>query len=249
VGVAVIRGDGPGDRERKRAGAAAEGGAADAMRGSGDDAGGRPPTTWFTGEQGTLFDAAEAPAEDVGYRQQTACAAADITYRQLDYWARTGLVSPSVRAAMGSGSQRLYSFRDILLLRVVKQLLDLGISLQQVRTAVAHLRQHVATNLAQVTLLSDGASVYALTSVDDDDAIDLLRGGQAVFSIVLAGVWRHVQGTLAALPPDGGDPGLAGGSGPAGDPDAPGGSSPASAGPVEPADSDELARRRARRTG
>ena len=65
------------------------------------------------------------PAE-IGYRGPTACSAAGITYRQLDYWARTGLVEPSVRAAHGSGSQRLYSFRDILVLKVVKRLLDTG---------------------------------------------------------------------------------------------------------------------------
>src|ERR1700760_4650433 len=77
---------------------------------------------------------------DVGYRGPTACSAAGITYRQLDYWARTGLVEPSVRSAHGSGSQRLYSFRDILVLKVVKRLLDTGISLQQIRAAVQHLR-------------------------------------------------------------------------------------------------------------
>ena len=80
--------------------------------------------------------------EEIGYRGPTACAAAGITYRQLDYWARTGLVEPSVRAAHGSGSQRLYGFRDILVLKVVKRLLDTGISLQQIRAAVHHLRDH-----------------------------------------------------------------------------------------------------------
>ena len=94
----------------------------------------------------------------MGYRGPTACSAAGITYRQLDYWARTGLVEPSVRAAHGSGSQRLYSFRDILVLKVVKRLLDTGISLQQIRAAVQHLRDRGSADLAQVTLMSDGAS-------------------------------------------------------------------------------------------
>ena len=94
----------------------------------------------------------------------TACSAAGITYRQLDYWARTGLVEPSVRAAHGSGSQRLYGFRDILVLKVVKRLLDSGISLQQIRAAVQHLRDHGTDDLAQVTLMSDGVSVYECTS-------------------------------------------------------------------------------------
>jgi len=84
-----------------------------------------------------------------GYRGPTACHAAGITYRQLDYWARTGLLEPSVRAAQGSGSQRLYSFRDILVLKVVKRLLDTGISLQQIRAAVQHLRDRGTDDLAQ----------------------------------------------------------------------------------------------------
>ena len=95
----------------------------------------------------------DAPGDDVGYRGPTACSAAGISYRQLDYWARTGLVEPSVQAAHGSGSQRLYSFRDILVLKVVKRLLDTGISLQQIRAAVQHLRDHGTEDLAQVTLM------------------------------------------------------------------------------------------------
>ena len=154
--------------------------------------------------QGTLFD--DLPADqrpgatptDIGYRGPTACAAAGITYRQLDYWARTGLVEPSVRGAAGSGSQRLYSFRDILLLKVIKSLLDAGISLQQIRTAVAHLRARGTDDLTRVTLMSDGASVYECTS--NDEVIDLLQGGQGVFGIAIGGVWREIEGSLAELP-------------------------------------------------
>jgi DNA-binding transcriptional MerR regulator len=135
---------------------------------------------------------------EVGYRGPTACSAAGITYRQLDYWARTGLVEPSVRAAHGSGSQRLYSFRDILVLKVVKRLLDAGISLQQVRAAVKHLRDRGIDDLAQVTLMSDGVSVYECTS--PDEVIDLLQGGQGVFGIALGAVWDDVEGDLAVLP-------------------------------------------------
>ncbi|GAA4992310.1 hypothetical protein GCM10025734_20240 [Kitasatospora paranensis] len=76
----------------------------------------------------------------IGYRGPTACAAAGITYRQLDYWARTGLLEPSVRTAYPAGAQRLYAFRDILFLKVVKRLLDAGVSLQNIRVAVAHLQ-------------------------------------------------------------------------------------------------------------
>ncbi|GII58057.1 putative HTH-type transcriptional regulator [Planotetraspora thailandica] len=151
------------------------------------------------GEQGLLFD--EQPAalpEDIGYRGPTACAAAGITYRQLDYWARTELVLPTIRAAQGSGSQRLYSFRDILVLKVVKRLLDTGVSLQQIRTAVQHLRDRGVHDLAQITLMSDGVSVYECTSADE--VIDLLQGGQGVFGIALGRVWREVEGSLAELP-------------------------------------------------
>jgi DNA-binding transcriptional MerR regulator len=151
------------------------------------------------GEQGLLFDTDVAlPLEDVGYRGPTACSAAGITYRQLDYWARTGLVEPSVRAAHGSGSQRLYSFTDILVLKVVKRLLDTGVSLQQIRTAVSHLRDRGVSDLAKITLMSDGVSVYECTS--PDEVVDLVQGGQGVFGIALGRVWQEVEGTLAQLP-------------------------------------------------
>ena len=140
----------------------------------------------------------DADAVDTGYRGPTACSAAGITYRQLDYWARTGLVEPSVRGAHGSGSQRLYSFRDILVLRVVKRLLDTGISLQQIRAAVHHLRDHGTSDLAELTLMSDGVSVYECTS--PDEVVDLLQGGQGVFGIALGRVWQEVEGNLAELP-------------------------------------------------
>src|SRR4051812_48932151 len=140
----------------------------------------------------------DAPAPQTGYRGPTACAAAGITYRQLDYWARTGLVEPSVRSATGSGSQRLYSFRDILLLKVIKRLLDAGISLQQIRTAVQHLRARGTDDLTRVTLMSDGATVYECTS--NDEVIDLLQGGQGVLGIAIGGVGREIEGPLSDFP-------------------------------------------------
>jgi len=149
--------------------------------------------------QGMLFDD-DLPhlSADIGYRGPTACSAAGITYRQLDYWARTGLVEPSVRSAAGSGSQRLYSFRDILVLKIVKRLLDTGVSLQQIRTAVTHLRERGIHDMAQITLMSDGASVYECTS--PDEVVDLVQGGQGVFGIAVGRVWQEVEGTLAKLP-------------------------------------------------
>ncbi len=166
------------------------------MEATGDS---RPGVTAPAATQGVLFDD-DLPAlsEDVGYRGPTACKAAGITYRQLDYWARTGLVEPSVRGASGSGTQRLYGFRDILVLKVVKRLLDTGVSLQQIRVAIEHLRRRGVDDLAQITLMSDGASVYECTSADE--VVDLVQGGQGVFGIAVGRVWREIEGSLAALP-------------------------------------------------
>lgn len=149
--------------------------------------------------QGLLFGD-ELPDLDTttGYRGPTACRAAGITYRQLDYWARTKLVEPSLRNASGSGSARLYSFRDVLVLKVVKRLLDTGVSLQQIRSAIEHLRERGVEDLAEITLMSDGASVYECTSTDE--VIDLVQGGQGVFGIAVGRVWREVEGSLAELP-------------------------------------------------
>ena len=149
--------------------------------------------------QDTLFEGDfSALGEEVGYRGPVACIAAGITYRQLDYWARTGLVVPQIREADGSGTQRLYSFRDILMLKVIKKLIDAGISLQQIRTAIAHLRKRGAVEVTSVTLVSDGTSVFECT--EDNEIIDLLRGGQAMFAIDLVSVWHDVEGRLVELP-------------------------------------------------
>ncbi len=149
--------------------------------------------------QDRLFDGDFAPLpEDVGFRGPVAAKAADITYRQLDYWARIGLVTPEVRGASGSGSARLYSFRDILMLKVIKRLLSAGVSLQQIRTAIDYLRDRGVDDLTGVTLISDGVSVYECTR--NDQVIDLLKGGQGMFGIAIGSVWRDVEGSLAALP-------------------------------------------------
>lgn len=133
---------------------------------------------------------------DHGYRGQVAASAAGISYRQLDYWARTGLVEPTIRNAAGSGSQRLYGFRDILVLKLVKRLLDTGISLQQIRVAIEQLRTSGVEDLAQTTLMSDGARVYLCTS--NDEVIDLVSRGQGVFGIAVGKVLREVESTLVS---------------------------------------------------
>ena len=140
----------------------------------------------------------EVSVEEIGYRVPTVCAAAKISYNQLDYWARTGLIEPSVRAAHGPSTKSLYSFRDILVLKVVKRLLDTGISLQQIRTTVQHLRDSGTEDLARIRLMSDGSNVYECTSAEE--ALDLVRADHAVSGIALGRIWREVEADLAALP-------------------------------------------------
>ncbi|MFF0454682.1 MerR family transcriptional regulator [Nocardia africana] len=145
-----------------------------------------------------LFPDDTVPDELVGYRVPSACQVAGITYRQLDYWARTGLVVPSIRSATGSGSQRLYSFKDILVLKIVKRLLDAGISLQNIRIAVDHLRSRGVEDLAGITLFSDGTTVYECAS--PEEVVDLLQGGQGVFGIAVSGAMRELTGAIANFP-------------------------------------------------
>ncbi len=150
-------------------------------------------------------DATSTQATDsvtTGYRAPQVCSLVDITYRQLDYWARTGLLAPSLRKAQGSGSQRLYSFTDVVQLKVIKRLLDAGMSLKKIRSAVEILRQQLASDrpLADVTLLSDGQTIYAATSADE--VVDVFRRGQGVFGIAIGPVQDEVAGAIHQLFPD-----------------------------------------------
>jgi DNA-binding transcriptional MerR regulator len=132
-----------------------------------------------------------------GFRVPEVIRLVGITYRQLDYWARTDLVTPSIRDAKGSGTQRLYSFQDLVTLRVIKSLLDTGVSLQRVRKAVEHL-QSMERPIAGVTLMSDGHGVYEAHS--PEAVIDLLQRGQGVFAIAVDKVWDELEGRVAAKP-------------------------------------------------
>ena len=136
-----------------------------------------------------------------GYRGPQACKIIGITYRQLDYWARTDLVKPSLQDAKGSGTQRLYSFQDLVHLKVIKNLLDAGVNLPQIRKAVDFLKDELKLPLDRVTLVSDGRTVYAATS--DQEYIDLLRRGQGVIAIALGPVFEDLKGSLEELLPDG----------------------------------------------
>jgi DNA-binding transcriptional MerR regulator len=140
--------------------------------------------------------------EVAGYRAPQVCKLVGITYRQLDYWARTGLITPSMQEAHGSGSQRIYSFTDVVQLKVIKNLLDAGMSLKKIRSAVEILRIEMDSEqpLADVTLLSDGKTIYAAHS--DEEVVDVLRKGQGVFSIAIGPVQDQVEGAILQLFPE-----------------------------------------------
>jgi DNA-binding transcriptional MerR regulator len=140
--------------------------------------------------------------QEQGYRAPQVCKIVGITYRQLDYWARTGLLRPSIQTARGSGSQRLYAFGDIVQLRVVKRLLDAGMSLKKIRQAMEILRDQLRSDrpLSDVTLLSDGTTIYAAHSADE--VVDVFRRGQGVFGIAVGPVQQELEGELHRLFPD-----------------------------------------------
>src|SRR5438067_660163 len=134
---------------------------------------------------------------ETGFRGPTVCRTVGISYRQLDYWARTELVTPSVRDADGSGSQRMYSFNDVVQLRVIKKLLDAGVSLPKIRRAVDYLRDELNLPIEDVTLVSDGKTIHACIS--PNEVVDLLAGGQGVFAIAVGKVYEELQGQVAAF--------------------------------------------------
>lgn len=154
-------------------------------------------TTTAQPVQGTLFEAASQTDETVGYRGPTVCQITGVTYRQLDYWTRTNLVTASIASAAGSGSHRLYSFRDLLMIKMIKALIDAGISLQNVRKAVEHLATRGVEDLSGLTLMSDGVSVYECRSADD--VTDLLAGGQGVFGLAVPGLVKDLSATITEL--------------------------------------------------
>ena len=136
------------------------------------------------------------------YRAPQVCSLVGISYRQLDYWARTGLITPSIQEASGSGSQRLYSFSDVVQLKVVKRLLDAGMSLKKIRKAMEILSVELASDspLTDVTLLSDGITIYAAHSASE--VVDVFKGGQGVFGIAVGPVQDELVGEIHRLYPD-----------------------------------------------
>jgi DNA-binding transcriptional MerR regulator len=136
------------------------------------------------------------PGDD-GFRGPQACAIVGISYRQLDYWARTGLVRPELKEAKGSGTQRLYSFTDLVQLRIIKSLLDAGVALPKIRKAIRFIVDELKTPLEHVTLMSDGKNIFAATS--DNEIVDLLRKGQGVFGIALGRVYQDLRGAIGRV--------------------------------------------------
>ncbi len=133
-----------------------------------------------------------------GFSGPQVCAIVGLTYRQLDYWARTGMLTPSLAVAKGSGSKRRYAYRDVVELKVIKQLLDAGLSLQAARRAVDCLREAVGADLSSTQLvLTSTSSVLAHSN---GEVIDLLAGGQGVFNIIpMAGVVAALDAEIVAL--------------------------------------------------
>jgi DNA-binding transcriptional MerR regulator len=139
-----------------------------------------------------------------GYRGPQVCKIVGITYRQLDYWARTDLIRPSLVDAKGSGTQRLYSYRDLVELKVIKSLIDAGVSLKQARTAIDYLREHLGEDLATANLVLNGSG--SILARNGDELVDILRNGQTVFSVVaLSGVQEQVDNAIRDFRPLTGD--------------------------------------------
>jgi DNA-binding transcriptional MerR regulator len=138
-------------------------------------------------EQGSL-DAALAGrdgGDEIGYGGPQVCKIVGITYRQLDYWARTDLVRPSLADARGSGTQRRYSYRDLVRLKVIKNLLDSGVKLQAARKAIEYIRGDLGDDWASASLVLNGTnSVLVRTG---EDLVDVVRQGQGVLNIVSLG--------------------------------------------------------------
>jgi DNA-binding transcriptional MerR regulator len=139
------------------------------------------------------------PVQESGYSGTQAAAVVGITYRQLDYWARTDLVRPSLSDAAGSGSRRRYSYSDLLELRLIKTLLDAGIKLESVRDVFRYLREHVTTDIASAHLVISGSSVVLC---DGDELIDVLQRGQGVLNVLsLAGIKDDIDSQLVPIAP------------------------------------------------
>lgn len=144
--------------------------------------------------QGELFATADEEEFTRGYRGTVASKVAGITYRQLDYWARKQIVEPSIKSSHGSGSRRLYSFKDVVILAVSKRLLDAGVNLQNVTAAIGFLTQRTSAQLENITIMCDGDRVHECTT--NEQVIALVRSGKAVFGVSVGSLWHQIDEAL-----------------------------------------------------
>lgn len=145
--------------------------------------------------QGVLFTFDdEDPYALRGYRGTVAQKIAGITYRQLDYWASKRILVPSINPSHGSGTRRLYSFKDIIVMAAAKKLLDAGVNLQNLIVAIGFLLNHITEELASITIISDGKQVRECTNTSA--MLDLLNTGNAVFGVSLGTLWHTIEEAL-----------------------------------------------------
>lgn len=136
---------------------------------------------------------------DNGYSGKATAEIVGITYRQLDYWARTDLIRPSITDAAGSGSRRRYSYRNLLELKVVKNLLDSGIRLEQVREVFDYLQDELGEDVATANLVVNGSTPVLVRS--GEEIVDLLQSGQGVLNILpLSGVKEELDAAIQLFP-------------------------------------------------
>ncbi len=137
----------------------------------------------------------------LGYTSKEACKVADITYRQLHYWDKTNLVKPSIAAADGTGSKRVYSFIDLVYLRVTAELKTEGISLQKIRRSIAYLSENFPDQsqpLANSVFLTNGANIFVLTE-NPDVVLDTLRSRRLVLSVAIGHIVQDTRDKIAEL--------------------------------------------------
>ena len=137
-----------------------------------------------------------------GYTGPEVCKITGITYRQLDHWTTSSLINASIRNLKGSGFHRIYSFQDIIQIKMVNKLREAGVSLQKIRIALKNIQKVLGDDISisDVSVFSDGKSIYVIS--DNDQMIDLLKKGQAVFGISLGPVHSEAEAKIFSLYPD-----------------------------------------------
>ena len=148
----------------------------------------------------TPIEATPPKTVDQGYSGKRTAEIVGISYRQLDYWARTDVLRPSLSDATGSGSRRRYSYRDLLELKVIKSLLDSGIKLEQVRNVFSYVKERLGEDVTTANLVIQGTS--SVLAGDGDELVDVLRNGQGVLNVLPLGtVQADLDASILSLHP------------------------------------------------